>query len=78
MGYEIHHDSGSKTMSASIPPTETPTVSTSNVAGSLASTILGIAVAAPQIVESVQHVTLPTTLAGWLQIAMGALALFLK
>ena len=55
-----------------------PVLALSNIKNGLASTLLGIAVAAPEIATAVSTFTLPTTPAGWLQIGLGALALFAK
>lgn len=63
-------------MSASVlPAVQSPVLAVSNVAGSLGTTLAGLAAMAPQIAASVQSVALPTSLGGWMSIALGILAM---
>ena len=59
-------------------PLPAPVLSTAHIAGSPASSVVGLAVLAPALIQAAQTFTLPTSPVGWVQIALGVLALFLK
>lgn len=60
------------------PPSSAPMLAVTNIVNGLASTLIGVATAAPVIAQSVASVSFPTTLAGWLQAILGTLAIFAK
>lgn len=62
-------------MSGSVSPS---TFSPANVSGSPGSSMAGLAVMAPAVMDMVSSFHVPTNPAGWLQIGLGALALFFR